>query len=210
MSLNMTDRDETKVIDRDGHKAWVAPSPAEAPDGRVLVRLEDGGGLLLDSAALQAQPDGSYTVPLSFTELVAHSQNADGEIVLPVLEEEVVVGKREVERGRFRLTKHVTERDVLVDHPLMHEHVNVERVPVNQMVDTPPDIRYEGETMIVPVLEEVVVVEVRLMVREEIRITRQREEVHQPQHVTLRREELNIDSIADDIEAPGNAKDNAF
>lgn len=206
----MTDRDETQVIDRDGRTAWVAPSPAEAPNGRVLVRLEDGGGLLLDSAALQAQADGSYTVPLSFSELVAHMQNAEGEIVLPIIEEEIVVGKREVERGRFRLTKQVTERDVLVDHPLMQEHVNVERVPVNQMVDTPPDIRYEGDTMIVPVLEEVVVVEVRLMVREEIRITRQREQVHQPQHVTLRREEMKIDSIADDIEAPCNADEDAF
>jgi stress response protein YsnF len=49
--------------------------------------------------------------------------------------------------------------------------------------------------MIVPILEEVLVVEKRLMVKEEIHITKQRVEKHAPQRVTLRREEAVIERM---------------
>jgi stress response protein YsnF len=98
---------------------------------------------------------------------------------------------------------------VLVDQPLAEEHVDIDRVVVNQMVDEPPPVRYEGDTLIVPVLEEVIVVDVRLMVREEVRITRRREQVHKPQSVTLRREDVIVEPVPDaegtgrhDAEAP--------
>lgn len=202
----MTDRVETQVIDRDGRSGQALLPAVDEPNGRVLVRLEDGTGLLIDRAALESQSDGGFRTSLSFEELAATASRAESDaVVIPVIEEEVTVEKREVERGRVRISKTVSERDVLVDQPLLHEHVDVVRVPVNQMVDAPPEVRHEGDTMIVPVLEEVVVVEIRLMVREEIRITRRREEVHEPQEVTLRREEVTVDRISDDGETLGDA-----
>ena len=201
----MMDRDETQVIDRNGLSGRVSLPAVDEPNGRVLVRLDDGQGVLVDPVVLHGQPDGTYTVPLSFAELVNAASRVGAEVVIPVIQEEVSVAKREVERGRFRITKEVSERDVLVDQPLLHEHVDVERVPVNQMVDSPPEVRYEGDTMIVPVLEEVVVVEIRLMVREEIHITRRREEVHESQHVMLRREDVKIDPIDDAADVLGDA-----
>ena len=57
-------------------------------------------------------------------------------------------------------------------------------------------MRQEGDTLIVPVLEEVLVVEKRLLLKEEVRITRTRTEVHSPQAVTLRSEEAVIEEIA--------------
>src|SRR3982751_2082323 len=79
----------------------------------------------------------------------------------------------------------------------MHERVNVERKAVNRIVDGPVDVRYEGDTTVIPVLEEVLVVEKRLILREEIHITRSTEEVHKPQRVVLRREDVSVERMED-------------
>ncbi|MDQ6785851.1 MAG: DUF2382 domain-containing protein, partial [Acidobacteriota bacterium] len=48
----------------------------------------------------------------------------------------------------------------------------------------------------VPVLEEVVVTEKRLFLREEIRLVKRREEVSNVQQITLRREEISVEEFA--------------
>src|SRR3954462_4036621 len=114
-------------------------------------------------------------------------------IVVPVIAEEVQIGKREVERLGGRLKKTVSERTEIVEVPLMEERTEVERVPVNRVVDAAPAVRYEGDTMIVPVLEEVLVTEKRLVLREEIRVRKSRVEIRKPQHVILRREQIDVE-----------------
>jgi hypothetical protein len=61
---------------------------------------------------------------------------------------------------------------VLVEEPSIQEEVQIERVPGNQLVDEPVAVRCEGDTMIIPVIEEVVVVETRLQLKEEVRVTK--------------------------------------
>jgi stress response protein YsnF len=56
-------------------------------------------------------------------------------------------------------------------------------------------VRYEGDTMIVSIMEEVLVVEKRWMLKEEIHLRQRRVERHQPQRVTLRREEALVEHI---------------
>ena len=51
---------------------------------------------------------------------------------IPIIEEELVVGKREVDRGGVRVYSHVTERPVQADVTLREESVHVERRPVNR------------------------------------------------------------------------------
>jgi len=80
-----------------------------------------------------------------------------------------------------------------VDEPLMREEYDVERVPIDEFVDGPVGPRHEGETLIEPVLEEVLVVEKRLVVREELRITRRRTEERKPQRVKLLSEEVSVE-----------------
>ncbi|MDQ6788240.1 MAG: YsnF/AvaK domain-containing protein, partial [Acidobacteriota bacterium] len=116
--------------------------------------------------------------------------NADGEIVVPLIAEEISIGKRVVDTGGVRVHKTVREDVQTINEPIVREHIEVERVPINQYVETAPAIRYEGEVMIVPVLEEVVVTEKRLFLREEIRLVKRREEVSNVQQITLRREEI--------------------
>jgi uncharacterized protein (TIGR02271 family) len=118
--------------------------------------------------------------------------------VIPVMEEELDVGTRRVETGGgVRVQKTIEEHEACVDEALTKEEVEVERVTVDRAVEGPVAVRYEGETMIVPVLEEVLVVEKRLVLKEEIRITRRRRELHAPQRVTLRREHATVERIGD-------------
>lgn len=127
------------------------------------------------------------------TEIV--DTTADEKVVIPVVQEEVVIGKREVEAGRVRVTKTVREREAIVDEPLFREQVQVERVPVNRVIDAPVDVRHEGDTLIVPVVKEVLVVEKRLMLVEELHITKIRQAEHQPQSVTLREEVVDVKRV---------------
>ncbi len=121
--------------------------------------------------------------------------NEQGEIVVPLIAEEINIGKRVVETGGMRVHKTVREDVQTINEPILREHIEVERVPLNQYVETAPAIRYEGEVMIVPVLEEVVVTEKRLLLREEIRLVKRREEIANVQEVTLRREEINVEEF---------------
>ncbi|MGI8493755.1 MAG: YsnF/AvaK domain-containing protein [Pyrinomonadaceae bacterium] len=122
--------------------------------------------------------------------------NEQGEIVVPLIAEEISIGKRTVDTGGVRVHKTVREDVQTINEPILREHIEVERVPVNKYVETAPAIRYEGEVMIVPVLEEVVVTEKRLLLREEIRLVKRREELSNVQEVTLRREEINVEEFA--------------
>lgn len=115
--------------------------------------------------------------------------------VIPVIEESAVVTKRVVDRGGVRITKLVHEREETIDEPLWQERVTVERVQVNQPVDHAPTVQRDGDTLIIPILEEVVVVEKRLVLKEELRVTMQRVRRRQPQSVTLRREEAVVERI---------------
>lgn len=185
-----------QVIDQDGVRAVLnLGERTQNAEGRVLLRLEDGQSVLVARELLQLQADGTYYLPLRLASLRSSAAQLNDAVVVPIIAEEVEVHKRDVERRRVRISKTVNERDVIVDQPLLQEQVDVNRVIVNRVVDEPPPVRYEGDTIILPVLEEVIVVEIRLMLREEVYITRRRTEIHDPQHVTLRREEIVIDTI---------------
>lgn len=108
-----------------------------------------------------------------------------------VVEEVLDVRKRFVETGAaVRLRKLVHEETVTVDEPLVTETVEVERIAIDRPVDAAVAVRQEGDVMIVPVVEERLVVRKELVLVEELRITRRRTVRHEPQEVTLRREEV--------------------
>ena len=76
-----------------------------------------------------------------------------------------------VETGRVRIRKMVHERGEIVDPPLMRDEVGTKRVPIDRVVEGPLSARTEEDTLIIPVLEEVLIVEKRLLLKEEVRIT---------------------------------------
>jgi uncharacterized protein (TIGR02271 family) len=98
----------------------------------------------------------------------------DTEAVIPLVQEHLEVGKRNVETGRVRIRTVVDERLERVAQDLQQEDVSIERVPVNREVTHPPEVRELDGVLIVPVLEEVLVVEKRLVVKEELHIRKKR------------------------------------
>lgn len=113
--------------------------------------------------------------------------------VIPVIEEQIHIDKQVVESGLVRISKKIHEEEVTVDVPLIHEEHDVERVQINQIVDEAPAVRYDGATMIIPVLREEVVVQKRLVLVEELHITKKLVQTKHKEEVTLRREEVIVD-----------------
>jgi uncharacterized protein (TIGR02271 family) len=191
----------SKVKDIDGVWGTVVPGPPHLPSnaGQVVIKTESGQQILVPTDMLIQQPDGSYDLPLRLAELEHSSSepsvHQDEPMVVPVLVEELEVQKRLVETGKVRITKVVHERETLVDEPLFHDNVAITRVPMQRVVDGPVPVREENGTTIISIVEEVLVVEKRLMLREEIHIRKQRIETHQPQRITLRSEEVRVERV---------------
>lgn len=133
-----------------------------------------------------------------------HDETTDDVEVVPVVEETLRVAAQAVPTGRVIVSKHVRVADEVVDVPLAREEVSIERIPRGELVEAPPPVREEGDATIVPVLEEVLVVEKRLRLREELRITRRRREERHVRRVALRREDVTVERAApDDAGAAG-------
>lgn len=128
-------------------------------------------------------------------------------LVIPVIAEHLQVDKQLVETGRVRIVKTVREEQQTVDLPLNQDTIDVQRVAINQPVDAVPAVRQEGDTTIYPVLEEILVVEKRLMLVEEIRVTKRRETVSRPQQITVRREEVTVERMTPNVERPASQQE---
>ena len=116
-------------------------------------------------------------------------------VSIPVIEEHLNIDKKTVETGRYKIKKTVSQEEYSEDIPTIHEKVDIQRVQVNKYIDTLPDVRYEGDTTIIPVIKEVVVVEKKLMLVEEIHVTRTNSEVSVKVKDKIRKENIEINKI---------------
>src|SRR4029453_8273027 len=110
---------------------------------------------------LLPQTDGTFFIPLTLAELAGTAgRSAAAEAQgISLGEEQVNVGKRRVVKGKVRVSKRVNETQKLVDLPLLKEQVEVRHVPVGRWIEAPVSVRQEGDTIILPIMEEVLVVE---------------------------------------------------
>lgn len=111
-----------------------------------------------------------------------------------VIEEQAKVDKKLVEKGKVRVIKKVVTEEEKVKVEVRNEEVNVERVPVNEYTDTLPKVRYEGETTIIPVIKEVAVVQKKIWVVEEIRITKKTHITEEERTVPLKKEIVSVET----------------
>ena len=145
--------------------------------------------------------------PSSDAQPIGSASGSVEETVIPVVCEELDIGTRRIETDAgVRVQKRVEERVQLVDEPLTRDDLEIERVVVERVIDAPVDIRYEGDTMIVPVLEEVLGLEKRLVLKEETRITRRRTEYRSPTRVPLRRESAAVERFDADRTVPAETE----
>jgi len=112
---------------------------------------------------------------------------------IPLIEERARVDKQVVERGVVRITTSVREREQLLAADVAHEEVNIERIPVNKEVKDRPQVREDGDVIVIPIVEERVVLVKHLVLVEELHVRRKtvQETVHVP--VTVHATEVDVE-----------------
>jgi uncharacterized protein (TIGR02271 family) len=130
----------------------------------------------------------------------SHQEGDEGQAVkraaddatLQLAAEELSVSKETVETGRLRVATRTREREAVIDENLAREHVEIETVPIGLRIDAMPKTRQEGDTTIIPIVEEKLVVERRLVLKEEVRIKRVRTTESHKETVMLRYQEAVV------------------
>ena len=174
------------VLDRDGHSGTVESVEAD----RVRVRLAGGAVLDLPQSTVEALPDGTYRADLAFADLATEPSTIFQEI-----EEQVTVRTVARETGRVVARTVTDSREESVDGMGWRETVDVERVLIGREVDAVEPPREEDGMTVIPVYEEVLVVQKRLVLREEVRLKTRREPLDGPTHVTLRRQRVEVERL---------------
>lgn len=122
-------------------------------------------------------------------------QQDDQEVVIPVVGEEVHADALPVETGSVRVTKRVVGNDEVLEQQLRKERAEVKRVKVDRPVDGPQQPYRSGNTLIVPVMAQVLNVEKRWVVTEEIHITKYEDQETARQTVTVGHEEAQVERL---------------
>ena len=119
-------------------------------------------------------------------------------VILPLIKETARIDKRAVETGRVRVSTRTETVDQILRETLRSDHVGVTRVPINRTLaegETPPAVREEDGVTIIPIFEEILVVEKRLVLKEEVHVRRTTaaEDVEVP--VTLRKQHAVVERV---------------
>lgn len=192
------------VVANDGQRGTFRPP--EPSTAYVDVTPDNGPPLRVPTHLLQPQPDGTYRLAVAFTDLHAASNapspkahpddSAAVQQTMPLVEESLELHHKTVETGKVQVIKTVHTEEKEVDLPIEWEEVTIERVPMDQIVSEAPGIRREGDCTIIPLVEEILVVEKRLIVREEIRLTTRRTQTHRKEIIELRKESAQIKRVS--------------
>ncbi len=113
--------------------------------------------------------------------------------VIPLAEETVRVDKRRTVSGKVRVRTEVDSIEQIVRETLTDETVEVTRVPIDRCVEQLPEIRTENGVTIVPILEERLVIEKQLFLKEELHIRREAKTETVEVPVTLRSERAIVE-----------------
>ncbi|MBA3454187.1 MAG: YsnF/AvaK domain-containing protein [Deltaproteobacteria bacterium] len=187
----MATRRDSTVVDPDGVRARIREFIVD--DSRasaVIVELAGGARITLPTELLHHHADGGYAIEAPWKSLAGAGSL---ELEVPVIAEIVTVGVRSVPRERLHVRRRVVTEQQIVETPIWTERIQVDHVPIGTFVERAPAARQEGDTLIIPCVEEVAVVEKRLRVREELRIRVVREQRIDRQSVPVRRFEIEIE-----------------
>lgn len=121
--------------------------------------------------------------------------SGETEIVIPLHSEDVSVERRNVQ-STVQVRLQTSEHDHLIDEALEQENIVIERVQIGRTIETIPPIRQEGDTTVLSVVEEIVVVERRLVLKEEVRLRRVKTTERHRSTVTLREQHVTVERFA--------------
>lgn len=174
-------------------------------DGAVRA-LEDTRGVDLDERASSWRSEGwtgSASKGAFFggdRDRTGQNRTISGDAVaeehIPIVEEHLVVGKREVERGGVRVRSYVAEKPVHEQVRLRDEHVSVERRPVEGRGAVDADA-FRERTIDMEERDEEAVVAKEARVVEELVVRKTAEENVEQIDDTVRRTEVDVEQLGD-------------
>jgi uncharacterized protein (TIGR02271 family) len=177
-------------------QGWSKYDRGTAPFTDEEVTRERGlyGSTATSGAVGTAGTTGKATTSKA-TSRAGKADMTSGESRLPVIEEELKIGKRAVQRGGVRIYQHVTERPVEETVRLRDEKVNVSRRPVNQPA-TEADLAAfkEGSMELRETAEEPVVSKTARVV-EEVAINKEVREHDETVRDKLRRTDVDVEQL---------------
>jgi stress response protein YsnF len=138
---------------------------------------------------------------------VTSSEEAHTTEVIPVAEERAHVEIKERVSDRVAVRIQVETRDEVIERELRDETLEIERIPVGREISEPPSTREQDGVLIVPVVEEELVVRTRLVLKEELRIRRVGRTRPDRQTVRLRREVAHVERPLANPQHKGDASD---
>ena len=145
-----------------------------------------------------SDPTASQPKP-SEAQGVEAAEIAVGEtLTLAVVEETARIDKRVMETGRVRVSTRTETVDQVLRESLRSDTVEVTRVQVDRVLsegEVPPAVRDEDGVTIIPVLEEILVVEKRLVLKEELHIRRSSADDDVEVPVTLRKQHAVVECV---------------
>ena len=130
----------------------------------------------------------------------AEATSTAGEMAIPIIEEQLIVGKRQVDRGGVRVYSHVVERPANADVNLREEHINVERRPVNRPATAADFAAGSGAVFELNATGEEAVVGKTSHVIEELVVGKQSSEHTQAIHDTVRKTEVDVENLPGGVE----------
>ena len=137
------------------------------PSGQRIVLPTE---LLLGAVNEQTASARNTSTSTAATQPASEVSADTNEQIIPLVAEQILVGKEQVETGRVRLRRETEEAVQRVSVPLTNTRWEVEHVPMEQLVTVQPEIRQVGETIIFPLVEERMVVKRELWLREEVHV----------------------------------------
>jgi uncharacterized protein (TIGR02271 family) len=183
-------RKTLSVYDSTGALGWIDDQIIDPAN--VTVELADHRRVYVPRAALEMKDPSTYYLGSPFDSLEQVPDDLAFEQVLPVMAETLKVERKRVDTARVLLMKHVQERQEVVKDERLVEYVTVERVQKNEFVESPPPIRSDGDSIVVPIVEEVLVTEKRLLLKEEVHMRKESRVEPCELKVTLRTENVDI------------------
>lgn len=199
------------------HKGWLFPKDVYVPLDTVQRNDADGVYLTLFKQDITDNPQYDHP-PIGGSEVVDDSGTAttgmqagmattsaaqttdtvsdtmtDQDIRVPVVEEELIAGKRQEELGRVHLHKDVVEEEQSVPVELRREQVEVERVPVQGQTDVDTTDAFTERDIDVSVMGEEAVIDKQTRVAEEVRLHKDAMTEEQQVSDTVRKERVYVD-----------------
>ncbi len=121
------------------------------------------------------------------------AEDTNDELVVPVLSEQFHADAVPVETGGVRVIKRVEGHEEVLEQELRRGRVEVKRVKLDRKVEGPQNARRVGDTLIIPVVSEVLRVTKEWVLTEEIHVTQIEERETVQERVTVNREVASVE-----------------